>query len=463
MELVLQDLEQAATQCHRDLEFRSARGLSLISTEFTLSRIFQLNYRATRNKSDGSDSLRLSYTVLRGSNFDRVGIMEIAERIGDLDIALNGYYAVAAQIFDFLIDTMQEDVSEGHTLFEKKKFLMEWSRMPIFAAPVVLDAGRAPLDILERLETSRSLIWDRSLNKRADIQRLRAEKPALCEELDHITKQMHNQLKATMVDGDPGPVYYAQQHQDVVDRICEQPGFESFMNWKLSVDNLMMYCANGPVVTFVHAVKCYALIACGEEVSKLPLHRFNEQECSAQFSKFQNAIVNRHADRDVSSRRLLEILKWLWLAAAKPVLKFLGFTTRTKEQHELPRIWWVTSGWVNALPIHAAGDFELTKSSDIPCTVMDLAVSSYTPTFRALLNSRDCEIAINASENIERPRALLISMKPTPGLPVASRLPNPQKMWQKSLQCYKGLVISSNMSNLHLRQLTRYLGYNLVH
>jgi CHAT domain-containing protein len=50
----------------------------------------------------------------------------------------------------------------------------------------------------------------------------------------------------------------------------------------------------------------------------------------------------------------------------------------------LPRIWWCATGPLAFLPIHAAGDYDITE---VGYKLSDYAVSSYTPTLTAILDS----------------------------------------------------------------------------
>ncbi|KAG9073893.1 hypothetical protein FRC06_011085, partial [Ceratobasidium sp. 370] len=69
----------------------------------------------------------------------------------------------------------------------------------------------------------------------------------------------------------------------------------------------------------------------------------------------------------------------LWTDIAKPVLQFLGHM-EPSTTNELPNITWCTTGALNFLPLHAAGDF-----SQPGCSLFDYAISSYTPSLSSLL------------------------------------------------------------------------------
>ncbi|TDB84049.1 CHAT domain-containing protein [Actinomadura sp. KC216] len=72
-------------------------------------------------------------------------------------------------------------------------------------------------------------------------------------------------------------------------------------------------------------------------------------------------------------------LRWLWDCLAEPVLTALGFNAAVAEP---PRVWWCPTGPLTFLPLHAAGHHDDGRS------VLDRVVSSYTPTIRALRQSR---------------------------------------------------------------------------
>jgi hypothetical protein len=85
----------------------------------------------------------------------------------------------------------------------------------------------------------------------------------------------------------------------------------------------------------------------------------------------------------------------------------------------------VRVGLLSFLPLHAAGHHE-TRFDPVPATVIDRAVSSYTPTIRALLHARRTRTI--RSEDRAGPigvknRMLAVAMPHTPGV---SDLPGAQ-------------------------------------
>ena len=105
----------------------------------------------------------------------------------------------------------------------------------------------------------------------------------------------------------------------------------------------------------------------------------------------------------------------MWEGIAKPVLDALGFQKPTTKG-PLPRMWWLTTCWLNVLPIHAAATFSDSPGGTIVDSVMDRVVSSYVPNLRALQFARK-----RRDTTTQRPHppdlgtALFVQMSTTPG------------------------------------------------
>ncbi len=81
------------------------------------------------------------------------------------------------------------------------------------------------------------------------------------------------------------------------------------------------------------------------------------------------------------------------------MLDRLGLTGRPPDDQPWPRLWWCLPGLLSFLPVHAAGHHG-SRLDALPQTVMDRAVSSHTPTLRALAlaQAREASGARSASD-----------------------------------------------------------------
>ncbi|MCX0245278.1 CHAT domain-containing protein [Streptomyces drozdowiczii] len=107
-------------------------------------------------------------------------------------------------------------------------------------------------------------------------------------------------------------------------------------------------------------------------------------------------------------RTLSGTLGRLWDTVAEPVLGHLGLDAQPAAGEPWPRLWWCPTGLLSFLPLHAAG----RGGPDSGTWVMDRAVSSYTPTLRALARAR---AGLTAGARGTRPAPLVVALAETPG------------------------------------------------
>ncbi|RAH39781.1 CHAT domain-containing protein, partial [Aspergillus brunneoviolaceus CBS 621.78] len=120
---------------------------------------------------------------------------------------------------------------------------------------------------------------------------------------------------------------------------------------------------------------------------------------------------------DIGSHAIFS-LAWLWNHCVKPVLDSLANHRHdVPEADSLPRIWWIGAGAASSLPFHAAGIYDRPGQSTV-----DYAISSYTPTIKALAYSRSCLAKIQPRDS---PKSVLIVAMPE--TPHQSSLPGVEK------------------------------------
>lgn len=104
---------------------------------------------------------------------------------------------------------------------------------------------------------------------------------------------------------------------------------------------------------------------------------------------------------------LRAILKWLWEVAVMPALRTLGLLSPDKPP-KLPRVYWMASGVMGTLPVHAAGIYDKGSMEN-----SGSHVSSYITTLKALsyIKERYLEPLSLSSQRI-----LVVAMPKTPGM-----------------------------------------------
>jgi hypothetical protein len=179
----------------------------------------------------------------------------------------------------------------------------------------------------------------------------------------------------------------------LVDEIRLLPGFGNFQK-PLSERELMEAASAGPIVIInVSPFHCDAILIS----PNLP-----ERIRALHLADLHLSEIRKRISDPVSP----EMLEWLWTSTARPVLDELGF--RETPAGDWPRVWWIPTGLMSRLPLHAAG-LHSTMPSE---TVLDRVVSSYISSIKALVYAHQ-----NAEQKVlakAAHQALLVSMRKTP-------------------------------------------------
>ncbi|ROQ94229.1 tetratricopeptide repeat protein [Streptomyces sp. 2132.2] len=301
------------------------------------------------------------------------------------------------------------------------------------AAFVLADPGGSAHGRAERalglLEVGRAVMFGQALDHRGDLTDLRERHPELARRFTELRDGLDG------LDGpSDGPTYdrhrSAQEFTALLAEIRDLDGFASFA-LPPTVGELRAEASHGPIVVFnVSGHRSDALLLTPDGLTGLPLPGLGQATVVARVNAFRQAQQTALTAADPLEREraqavLLDVLEWLWDAAAGPVLDVLGHKgpPPPETEAELPRVWWAPGGLLGLLPLHAAGHHADAPQDPYRRTVMDRVVSSYTPTVRALRHARERgrtpggRTGAAATE-----RALIVAMPTTPGLPGGGRL-----------------------------------------
>ncbi|MEV6732580.1 CHAT domain-containing tetratricopeptide repeat protein [Streptomyces sp. NPDC051364] len=318
----------------------------------------------------------------------------------------------------------------------------------VLAAPGGTADGRAER-ALGLLEVGRAVLLGQALEIRSDLTDLRERQPELAQRFAELRDRMDQPADTpadTQVaiedDGDGAPHRprqdlavqnrhrLAEEFTAVLAEIRTLEGFASFAI-PPTVDELRAEASQGAIVVFnVSSYRSDALLLTAESITSLPLPQLEYTTVVDRVNAFRQAQHTAVAGADPEEREqaqsvLVDVLEWLWNAAAGPVLDALGHQgpppTTERAGDVMPRVWWVPGGLLGLLPLHAAGHHTDTPDDPHRRTVMDRVVSSYTPTVRALRYARE-RSRREGNDPTAAGRALVVAMPTTPGLPGQGRL-----------------------------------------
>ncbi|KAH7153491.1 CHAT domain-containing protein [Dactylonectria macrodidyma] len=290
---------------------------------------------------------------------------------------------------------------------DKQYLITEFIGLASDSAAAALMVQKTPYEAIRLLELARGIIVGSLSDMRADISDLRQKHPQLAEEYTNLRDQLDTPTELLQV-GQPNPLSALTTQEDelniggelarhvdqrysanlrleeTIEAIRKLPGFGSFLQFP-SEDELRDAAASGTIVVInVSDYRCDALIIekCGLRTLRLPSLRSND--------------VRDHVATLNPWSMNTELLGWLWDTTAKPVLTSLGLTESSLDSW--PRIWWIPTGPLAKFPIHAAGDYSSGNYSD---TVLDLVISSYSSSVKALVQSQQSRLRmVRKPENV---------------------------------------------------------------
>ena len=252
------------------------------------------------------------------------------------------------------------------------------------------DAAPAALIALER---ARGILIAQALQANTDISALREYDPELARRFEQARELLNVGAPQDAESAATDPVYApvrttlrrreaAAGWDEILATIRSRPGFERFLG-EPEIDELTRTAAGGTVVAVNPAPRrSHALILTEAGVHELRLDALTLDDALANANMLLTA-THRY-DGAASDATARAVLAWLWEAVAGPVLDHLGYTEAVVDGQQGPRVWWMPTGPLAVLPLHAAGH----HSDQGRRTVLDRVVSSYTPTVRALRHAR---------------------------------------------------------------------------
>ncbi|MFJ1549137.1 CHAT domain-containing protein [Streptomyces sp. NPDC088246] len=285
------------------------------------------------------------------------------------------------------------------------------------------------------LEAGRGVLLGHALEIRSDLTALREVRPDLAEAFVQLRDRL-DALDQHMSGNEDGPApqvtgttqtrrnQAAAEFTETLARIRALDGFASFCRLP-SAQELISESAQGPLVVLnVTETRGDALLLTPSGVTAVELPMVSRSQVADQVAACYGALRaasdprRSSRQRRAAQREMHGVLEWIWDAVAGPVLQALGLHSAPDHGEGWPRLWWIPGGLMSLLPLHAAGHHHDPAGDPLRRTVMDRAVSSYSPTVRALRHARRAT-RLSAPMSL---RPLLVAVPEPPGS--RARLPH---------------------------------------
>ncbi|KAL8367940.1 hypothetical protein RB599_003723 [Gaeumannomyces hyphopodioides] len=295
---------------------------------------------------------------------------------------------------------------------DKQHMLADFAGLASMAAATTLNAGKEAHYALQPLELGRGVIASLLMEMRGDISDLEQQHPSLAREFTSLRDELDGPGdSATSISTDYTPSWKSladrrhkadQEFSKLIMRIRAKPGFDNFLG-PPAANDLMAAADPDPIIVInLSPYRCDAFLAERNRIRVLELPGLTMKEVQKQAR-------DHRLSRTTGSFHVSPLLEWLWDAAARPGLDALGFKDPVSDDN-WPRVWWIPTGILSQLPLHAAGR-HVRGSTE---TVLDRVMSSYAPSVKALIHGR--QHLIRKSAGPPSDHALLVAMRETPGL-----------------------------------------------
>ena len=359
------------------------------------------------------------------------------------------------------LDSLIEAAMLGLSRLDHLRIVKRFSYLPSMSLCYSILDKEAPETALQEFESTRTVLWNRLLNDKSPVEDLKTIHSELAQRFEKLRIQLaESREPISRLDTDrmkyTAPDYYklALEYTNLLNEIRVQPGFENFLLMRSDIRDMQEFARDGPIA-LVNLTPWYshAILLQGSNIQniELPVRDHNGKD---YYDGFLVALRKVSQNLPEATNVLGQVMQLLWDGIAKPILDVLGFEKSTSGG-PLPRIWWVTTGWLNVLPIHAAAAFSDFPGGTVVDSVMDRVVSSYVPNLRALKFARKRRDAI--LEDIQAPDLGEVLFVPMPETPGHDSLPNAEKEVDEAAKIvgrfYKCSISDPPVRNQVLRQM----------
>ncbi|KAK8227678.1 CHAT domain-containing protein [Phyllosticta capitalensis] len=264
---------------------------------------------------------------------------------------------------------------------------------------------------IETLEAGRGILANIAMKQHDQLPALRAASPALHARYIDLRRSLSVALPVERIEGVDlvakrnldQAAFQAMEYE-----IQQLPGLDNF-NKTLSASQIRQLAEHGPLVSFCTTQDySFALVITPNSIESLPLRELVWDDIQKKIPLVagdDRLSLRPPTKRSGANKKMKELLAWLWNSAVKPVLNHLKLLCDVKQSLP-PRLWWVTSGPLGLMPLHAAGRGAKFPSENAYAHV----VSSYTATLSSLKFARECQSKVSS----QSPTVALVTMPQTP-------------------------------------------------
>ncbi|KAF4436508.1 TPR domain-containing protein [Fusarium austroafricanum] len=303
---------------------------------------------------------------------------------------------------------------------DQQSMIKQFAGLTTLAASVALQTGASAEDALQLLEDGRGIILGLMFEARSDVEVLRTKRPDLAAKFEQLRDEIDDSIAVLTSRKANGPQNQSSQAltrrekataelDQLLDtiRCLGDQDLEDFLE-PPRIDKLKTAARGGSIIVVnVSTQRSDAFIIQpdpAKPVETLPLPEVG----LAAIEKWAKMVQSRK----ISESQMFELLEWLWDSLGRPVLQKLDAGRDMSTSKETHRVWWIPTGPLSSLPIHAAGVYDGRRSS--VDNMLARAVSSYSPFIKAMLFTQGNKPSRDYGNSASK--SLLVRMGKTEGM-----------------------------------------------
>lgn len=299
---------------------------------------------------------------------------------------------------------------------DRQHVVSRFAGIAVDACGVLLQA-RDPETALQYLEKGRAVVLGQMIDSWSDLSFLMKTYPELATKFKVLCDTVNARSGHLSAESDQRLVAQRRRAAAAELELCIQsiqgvPGQELFM--AAQSIQAMQACALGGYIVIVNMspLRSDVIIVSPTSIRTIRLPSLSVTDVETWIGKQWHG---PRSERGAKNKEYSKFLKWLWEWCVKRVLDSIG-STKSVSNENLPRIWWIGTGFASSMPFHAAGD----HSPDSTENTFNYVISSYAPSIKALSYSKS-RSSVDMSLQL---KALIATMPVTPGIkPGLDRLP----------------------------------------
>jgi tetratricopeptide (TPR) repeat protein len=405
----MDDLEEAIQMTRQAVKVTPNDHPDLAGMLNNLGTMLEGRYQRTGAMDDLEDALQVTkraWFCKTASPFIRLRAATPALRLLQSQEQFESAYSLAAEAIDLLPYIHNRSLDHQ----DQQYVVSHFSGLATTACALALQTGKGPEAALEVLEQGRGSILRLLMDDRSNTSELKAVNPELCARYESLQLEVNKPTKDITDDkaqktASMSRIEALAQLKKCVQNIQQLPGFSRFQKGLTAKQMQSCSIAGSIVVVNITNLRSDAIIVTASALKVLPLPGLSAGQAKDWIN--QDLTTTSPEDRGRKNKAYLQFLLWLWRECVRPVLGELHYCVQSSAD-DLPRIWWMGTSLASTFPFHSAGDI----SAGLLESTCYRAISSYTPTIKALQHAQRRASTTTSIPSSRNPRRIVIVTMP---------------------------------------------------